>query len=634
MKFSKLIVQNFGSITELEMPLHDQGLTLILGRNEDAPKADSNGAGKSLPLDAFTWALWGSTIRGLTTDGVIHNKVNKDCKVQLFVEDGPNSYEVRRYRRNKEDKQYKTNDLVLFCNGQDVSGASVASTEEAIESIVGLDFPTFCAMMPGSGVSVAAMTDSEVKTLLERLLRTEALSKASEKARGHHRYTSSSLLVEKTLLRDLQTKITDLEERIAYLQEQEAQNEEAVHTKIEEIDLAVDAAVKEQITLKGSIAFEPMLDARLAVISSEADAKRARISTHKSTIKDLTTALREKVMQEQIYISLKEEKWQDSVDAVHAIEHSDNNCPLCTQSVGDEELGNLKSYQDSQKEDVDSHKANIKTLNDNSIRDLKILNDALEEDEFSLKKDEKVIFTLEQDIKDIAKLKMDLTVLESNLSLLNKSRHDYKFSVNPYTSLLVADETKLAETIADKGEKENNILALQEKVDILSFWVESFSPSGIRSFMLEHVIPILDHHAQAYADLVTDGEMSITFHTKDTLKSGKVKEKFNIQVSQKNGGDSYVSNSKGERARANLIIALALGELASLRAEKSIPFRFLDEPFESVDESGTEAIVALLNQQKEKYNTVYVITHQDTLKPMFQNKRTIVKHNGYSTMEE
>jgi DNA repair exonuclease SbcCD ATPase subunit len=633
MKFRTLKIANFGSITEVELPLCDQGLTLLLGRNEDAPKADSNGAGKSLPLDAFTWALWGSTVRGFSTDDVIHRKIAKDCKVQLFLEEDGHKYEVRRYRRNKADKQYKTNDLVLLCDGLDVSGGSVAATEEAIESIVGLDFATFCAMMPGAGVSVAAMTDAEVKTLLERLLRTEALSKASDEARKRSRTVSDSLLTSTTSLRDLENRITDLKERIVTLKTQEATHSEDVKTKVTELDLAIEAAIQERAVLHASVSFEPMLSNRLTSILGEASSKRNRISTYKETIKDLKTDCRSKVKQEEIYISFAEEKLQKSVDSIAGIQSSENKCPVCSQRVGDSAIEAMQDHQDADKKVADEHKAAIKELNNKALRDLDIVTKALYEDEASLKQDNKIIVNLEADLKQITGDKSSLTVLNGNLSLLEKSRHDHKFSANPYASLLASDESKLIENIASKAKKESNILALQEKADILSFWVESFSPSGIRSFMLEHVVPILDHHAKAYSDLITDGEMSITFHTKDTLKSGKSKEKFNIKVTQKSGGDSYVSNSSGERARANLIIALALGELASLRAEKSIPFRFLDEPFESIDESGTEAIVTLLNQQKDKYNTVYVITHQDSLKQMFQNKKTIVKKNGYSTME-
>jgi DNA repair exonuclease SbcCD ATPase subunit len=130
MRFNTLNIKNFGSIGEMEFPLLDQGLTLILGRNEDAPKADSNGAGKSLSLDAFTWALWGETVRGFSTDDVIHNKVGKNCKVTVtFFDDGHN-YVVSRLRNNQENKNYKTNDLILLCDEQDVSGSSIVSTHK------------------------------------------------------------------------------------------------------------------------------------------------------------------------------------------------------------------------------------------------------------------------------------------------------------------------------------------------------------------------------------------------------------------------------------------------------------------------------------------------------------------------
>ena len=152
--------------------------------------------------------------------------------------------------------------------------------------------------------------------------------------------------------------------------------------------------------------------------------------------------------------------------------------------------------------------------------------------------------------------------------------------------------------------------------------------------MLEHVTPLLNHSAKKYADILTDGEMSVTFHTQQRQKSGKIVEKFNIVVEQLHGGESYAASSAGEKSRANLVVAFALGDLAALRAAKSVSFRFLDEPFESVDESGTDAIIALLNDQKDRFETVFVITHQDNFKQLFSNRMTVVKKHGMTSLEE
>lgn len=203
------------------------------------------------------------------------------------------------------------------------------------------------------------------------------------------------------------------------------------------------------------------------------------------------------------------------------------------------------------------------------------------------------------------------------------------------------DFTSIMQTYIDKIEElqrtvDHCTLEIEEKEKELAkytFWVNGFSTKGIRSYMLKHITPILNDRAKHYADLLTGGEMTVTFHTERELKKGATKEEFHIEVLHADGSNSYEGSSKGERARADLIIAFALGDLAGLRANKVIPFRFLDEPFESVDDVGTEFIVKLLNEQKDKYETVFVVTHEDYFKQLFSKRITMVKHNRKSRME-
>jgi DNA repair exonuclease SbcCD ATPase subunit len=150
--------------------------------------------------------------------------------------------------------------------------------------------------------------------------------------------------------------------------------------------------------------------------------------------------------------------------------------------------------------------------------------------------------------------------------------------------------------------------------------------------MLDYITPILNDRAKYYAELLTNGELMVSFSTKSTLKSGQEKDKFAIACQQAHGADSYKGSSAGERARADLVIAMALGDLAQFRTAKQLPWRFLDEPFESIDRSGTEAIVRLLNDQKTRYRTVFVVTHKPDFKELFSQQITIIKENGISTL--
>jgi DNA repair exonuclease SbcCD ATPase subunit len=151
--------------------------------------------------------------------------------------------------------------------------------------------------------------------------------------------------------------------------------------------------------------------------------------------------------------------------------------------------------------------------------------------------------------------------------------------------------------------------------------------------MLDYVTPVLNDRAEYYSNLLSGGEMKVYFTTKTTLKSGDEKDKFQIMVEQRHGSDLYMGNSKGEKARADLIIAMALGDLATFRTSKQLPWRFLDEPFESIDDAGNEAVMSLLNDQKSRYKTVFVVTHKPAFKKLFNQRITVVKENSISTIE-
>ncbi len=174
--------------------------------------------------------------------------------------------------------------------------------------------------------------------------------------------------------------------------------------------------------------------------------------------------------------------------------------------------------------------------------------------------------------------------------------------------------------------------AIEQELALYRYWLNAFSPTGIRSRMMDAITPFLNEKAEEYCQTLTKGEMSIRFDTK-TAQKKKVVDKFNIDVSHKHGASSWNGSSTGEKARADLVFALLLGDLAALRSSKKLPFRFMDEPFENIDKAGTAAVMALLEDQKHKYESVYVITHKDSFKKLFPVEILLQKHNGFTTLE-
>jgi len=142
----------------------------------------------------------------------------------------------------------------------------------------------------------------------------------------------------------------------------------------------------------------------------------------------------------------------------------------------------------------------------------------------------------------------------------------------------------------------------------------------------------MNKQADIFIRDLTDGELQITFNTQTQLKSGQMKEQFSVEVTNKNGARTYDGSSGGEKARADLAITLTLSDLVASRSKKSYPQRWFDEPFESLDEAGIEAVMELLAKMVASCGTIFVITHQDTMKSLFNKVITVAKQNGVTKL--
>ena len=82
-KFKKLSGQNFLSIGNDTVEIDFQkGLNLITGVNLDNPER-KNGTGKSVVVDLYFYALFGTTIRDIKKEFVINNTTKGSGDIQL-----------------------------------------------------------------------------------------------------------------------------------------------------------------------------------------------------------------------------------------------------------------------------------------------------------------------------------------------------------------------------------------------------------------------------------------------------------------------------------------------------------------------------------------------------------------------
>lgn len=641
MEFERIQIENFLSSGEIDLILNQPGLILIQGVNKDAPLADSNGAGKSLLLDAICWCIWGKTVRGLTGDAVIRDifpdgkrTKYKDCCVRLTVRDGDELYIISRHRG--DTRIDKPNDLKLFINGVE-KGKKVKNLQEIIDRVIGFDFETFCAMMPGTGVRASNMTDSEIKKLLEKILQTENLSAAYAKARTRWSEIRAQLAAEQTQEGKLRQELAALEVEVTQLRGLEQSFEEAKAKRIaqhrqrmQELIVEVEKADKELAALEE---LKKTRDALIAeTVALDDRINRECIEPRNMLLNNYDKSKMD--LQEQRADALARFRVIES--QLSELTRMGPTCDSCHQHVD-------AAHKQAQCEKLG---AEFYARNEAVER----WDNAMAALSLSYDRELKVIYTRRTELTGLLQQKhQGVTILNSQLvneklHTASKTRAAQDFAREQkllkeaeaqsqnFTQIFADKAAKAASLVNELSQILTSIKKFSAEKKLCDFWVEGFSPQGLRSFMLDYVTPILNDRAAYYSEVLTGGHMKVTFSTKKLLKNGEERDEFQITVDQTYGCESYMGVSIGEKARADLIISMALGDLAVYRTAKQLPWRFLDEPFENIDKTGNEAVVNLLNDQKNRYKTVFVITHKPSLQNMFTQRVTVTKDGGISTI--
>ena len=159
------------SYKELTFSLENRGLTLIRGVNQEHAAASSNGAGKTSLIDAITWVLFGSTIRGLSADGVVNKTVKKDCSVTLELDLHGKKLKIERFRSHGK----MGNSLKLYVDDVCQDADDNKATQARIEELINMNFVLFTtSVLFGQGITqhFAELTDKGQKEVIETITDT------------------------------------------------------------------------------------------------------------------------------------------------------------------------------------------------------------------------------------------------------------------------------------------------------------------------------------------------------------------------------------------------------------------------------------------------------------------------------
>jgi len=634
MIFGKLKIKNFMSFRKAEIDLTKEGLFLVDGMVVGSKSFSSNGAGKSNIFEALVWVLFGKTIKGVTVDEVVNNKANRNCIVSVEVIDGSNLYTISRGRKDK----YIGNSSTILVNGKDLTECSTDNTQNFIGDKLGLDYHFFVNSVifgQGNVERFSSATDADRKAIIEEILGLDYIIKGQKYVK---------IMVEElnARLRRFSDRCDEIDRQLKFnlknlfeLDKKEIEFSGIKRLRI--LSLIRDIIVTDGEILKLDDMVIPHLDER------EVESLNIQVLNKKKKIDKLNAKLSIKVAT-RIELESLTSKLSSLEKEISLLVH-DRDSILSSGSTRCNACGQIISKVVAEKQES---KISAKIV----------------KNEFEKETTEKLIAKSKNQLSQVCNIETDVELLNRQYMKLygelNEATSQRRLRVERISSICRMEVIRsrqlleLSELCREKYsgvEIQNNIrfklkiLSLEKRglcelIDELEyeiyhyeFWVSGFSNRGIKSIIMDSVLPYLNDRANLYSDILTGGELSLEFINERRLRSGETRDKLEVSCSRVGGGSTYKGISGGEKRRIDLCQALALRDLVASRGSSSVDFLFMDECFESLDQVGVDRTMVLIDEISKSCKHVYVATHISELRGAFPQSITVLNREGESTIQ-
>lgn len=619
-KFIKVEMQNFMSIKNATLELDNRGLTLIEGENNSNDSYVSNGSGKSSSLSAITYALYGKTEKGLKADEIVNNQEKKDTYIKLTFMVRETTYTIERYRKHKEHK----NKVILLENGSDITGSTNDVTDKKIQDLFKIDFNTYLnAIVYGQGdmPMFSQATDKGKKEILESITGVEVYKLAHERAKDKMKDTEDKQ-------QELHNKIQHKDSEIHFINQQyekELANyntlQETIKQKEQQYEQEKQQSDNRKHTINSDI--ENLKAQKVNVTYTEYNYPEG-YQTQRDNLIKLDKALSDLNVQ----VSTIQNHNNQLTIQRNKLDTNDK-CPVCGSEIDNshklKEKKNIEEQLTINQTNVDNYKEKIdkvKLAKENIESYLKGIDKDKEMYDNKFRQDTQHNNNIDNQIRT---LENSLTQGDNNIITLKSSIDTLKQTERP-----VIDQSSIDKIDKDKETINQEIMELEKKKNNYNDAMKAFSNKGIRSVVLDFVTPFLNTQANKYLQILSSSDIELEFKTQVKDSKGELKDKFDIIVTNKNGGETYKSNSAGEQKRIDLAISFAIQDLIMEKNDMSTNIALYDECFDGLDIIGCENVITLLKDRLKTVGTIFVITHNENLKPLFEKSIKVVKENGVS----
>lgn len=210
-----------------------------------------------------------------------------------------------------------------------------------------------------------------------------------------------------------------------------------------------------------------------------------------------------------------------------------------------------------------------------------------------------------EEIRSINKEIDDLLKLRDEKQLIISMTENQEFD----DSQILSTKHQQKESQAQISILTKQLGEIMNRIEIVNFWRNGFSPNGIPSMLIDDSIPFMNNNISKYMDIISGGRYTVSFDTLGETKGGEIRDKIAIHFL-----DSITQNnctatiSGGQERIVDIATILTLNDLQTLMYDTRFNVLIFDEIFDSLDIENTEKISDLL-KVISKDRSVNIISH-------------------------
>lgn len=590
-ELQELYLENFRSWKKLHIEdFNNKGLCLIQA---------SNGSGKSSIRMAIEYLILDKTSDEVSVTDIPTNGT-ESCKIYGKFLYNNNVIEITKYRNHNK---YKNSTIVVFNNDKDKFTANDRRvTQKNIETLFKIT-PAILftsTIFTTNSPSFVEAKESERKDILYDILPLEIYAELYLSVKGKIKITESEINKLKTTISNKEDALKDLESTTSTLNAKADNFNTDIKSEI--------IYIKKQLK---ALKPEDVLETRTKIINLKnqinPDISSDLLSNVDTTISEFNSLLAE-LNTEKKYIDRNISNSESSI------------CPVLNEQCDRLEKHTAELAKKYNKElakinkriDKISYKKDAATEERENIKSIIDENKAVEYE----------LYKAETFLKDIES--KNESIEQNKKSMLEKI-DELKARENPYIDLIEDTKIKIGRTKKEIKELSGKIGELVDDLKYYHFYETAFSKSGIPNMKAEGFLDTLEDKTNEYLNAVSK-RMFVEIDSQSELKAG-VREKISYNVNHPDKEiKNYFSYSGGERQRVKIADIFAFNSLIS-----RFNFLFLDEILEgSLDSAGKSEVIKLLRHKAKEVGSLFVVSHDDSIKGSFDTVINIIKEEGVS----